>query len=176
MRRFTLFALALLLFTPTGHAAGWGYLYPDGSLPRAEWSLSELPPKPGAEVVRFDAEETPPGVFANDPNTPMTYDAARHLAVPWQAEIDRRAADAAATAQDRGRLAAQVTAALQALDALDADVAALAAMTDAQLASVAQLRAVIRPLGRDIGRLSQITRRLVRYAGRQAGAAVPAEQ
>lgn len=102
MRRLipVLILLAAIQASAEAPPMAYGYLYPDGSLPRAEWSTVPLPEKTGAEVVPIAAEAPPAGMMAMPPDMPTTYDPATHYAIPWQVEIDRRAADEASAARD----------------------------------------------------------------------------
>lgn len=185
--------LALLALASAAHADGppmaYGYLYPDGSLPRAEWSTTPLPPKAEAEVVEIDAEAPPEGMMSMPENMPTTYDPATRHAIPWQAEIDRQAVLAAKVEQDCSAFTGAIANALQqntddatSLDVVDADLSTLIALPDSSLDTAAKLRTAVRALARSMSRLSVVQRhqlarerKLARFVGRKAQVTLPSK-
>ena len=182
MQRLVIITLLLGALAGAAIASGpWAWWYPaapvGSRLPRS--GVNTDAPAPGGQ--RIEAGDVDPRLL--DGNDPLTWDpnsAAVVVDPEWTAAVE----------QDRSRLAGAVPQAVQAcgedlatLDTVDADLAALLAMPDAGLDTVSELRTALRATWRNQARLAavarrdrQMGRRIVRWAGRQAGAEVPAEQ
>ncbi len=145
---------AALIFLALASIANAGWcLHPDGRLNDVGASPCD------GNSVTVDSTDPNAG-----PGVPLTYDAPHRMAVPWAAEIQRRAASSSAATQDR-TACADWSGGKAALDTIDTDVTTSATLTAAQLTSAT----VQKQLWQDLGRISRILRVAGRCISRDAG-------
>lgn len=162
----------------------YGLLHPDGSISDIGGARLDLQNR-SAEGLTVPVDLDP-----NIPlGVPLAYDQTTRRAIPWTAEIQRRAQETATTQQEGQRFLGALAQAWLAFDAIDLDVAAIetdlaqiAAAPDANLNTIAALRAALRRMVTDarkqnlaISRLNTIVRRQARIMARDRQAPVPVE-